>query len=366
MARVAVLHNTLDLRGGADAVCLHVCEALQADHDVTLWTLSRAGVDDLNALFGTAADVDVRTPTGTAVLNRTLDAVAARTGPLLPLRSVLLDRYVRRQATDVDLAVSTANEFAPPFPSVQYVHYPQFNLDRIGEGSRTNGLWSRLAGVDSLPADASMVTNSDWTADVVERIYGRRPDVLNPPVEPIDNPLPWTDRENGFVVLGRIAPDKRTLDAVRIVEGVRQRGHAVDLHVVGSASATYRPYVERVERAAAARDWVHLEREATRERVETLLRTRRYGLNAKPDEHFGTAVAECVAAGMLVFAPDSGGQVEVLDRREDRLFATVPEAVDMVDEAIRTGARPDLPRDRFRPDRFHEAIRTAVGERLAP
>ena len=73
MARVAVLHNTLDLRGGADAVCLHVCEALQDAHDVTLWTLSRAELEDLNALFGTAAAVDVRTPTGTGVLNGTLE-----------------------------------------------------------------------------------------------------------------------------------------------------------------------------------------------------------------------------------------------------------------------------------------------------
>lgn len=364
MARVAVLHNTLDLRGGADAVCLHVCEALQDAHDVTLWTLSRTDIDELNELFGTAADVPVRTPPGTTFLNAALDAVAPRAGPLLPLRSVLLDRYVRRTGQSVDLAVSTANEFAPPIPSVQFVHYPQFNLHRIDEGGRANRLWSRLAGVGSLPDDARVLANSAWTADVVQRIYDRRPGVLHPPVEPITDPLPWEEREESFVLLGRIAPDKRALDAVRIVEGVRQRGHGVDLHIVGSASPAYRSYVRRVERAAATRDWVHLEREAPRERVEELLRTRRYGLNAKPDEHFGTAVAECVAAGMVVFAPDSGGQVEVLDGRADRLFASVPDAVDMIDTAIREGARPALPRDRFAPERFHRAIREAVEEQL--
>lgn len=36
MAEIAVLHNTFDFRGGADAVCLHACAALAPDHDVTV------------------------------------------------------------------------------------------------------------------------------------------------------------------------------------------------------------------------------------------------------------------------------------------------------------------------------------------
>ena len=365
MARVAVLHNTLDLRGGADAVCLHVCAALQDDHDVELFTLSRVGLPELNDLFGTAVEVPVRTPTGTGVLNRALDALAPRTGPLLPLRSVLLDRYFGRSAAGFDLAVSTANEFAPPIPSVQYVHYPQFNRRRIGEGGRLDPLWSRLAGVRSIPADAAVYANSEWTAGVVERIYGRRPDVLHPPVDPVPAPPPWEAREPGFVVLGRIAPDKRVLDAIRIVEGVRERGHDVRLHVVGSASPNYRAYLRGVERAAASRDWVRIERGASRDRVEEILRTNRYGLNAKPDEHFGTAVAEYVAAGMVAFAPNDGGQVEVLDGRADRLFDSVADAVETIDAALREDARPRLPRDRFGRERFHDAVREIVRAKLA-
>lgn len=364
MARVAVLHNTLDLRGGADAVCLHVCAALQDAHDVTLYTLSRASLSELNALFETDADVRVRTPPGTAALNRALDAAADRAGPQLALRSVLLNRYVRRHA-DADVAVSTANEFAPPPPSIQYVHYPQFNLDRIGEGGRLNGLYSRLAGVRSLPDDATVVANSSWTADVVERIYGRRPDVLHPPVDPIPDPLPWAEREAGFVTVGRLAPDKRVLDAVRIVAGVRSRGHDVHLHVVGSASPTYRAYVRRVERAATTREWVHLERAVPRPRLESLLRRHRYGISAKPDEHFGMAVAEYVAAGMVAFAPNSGGQVDVLDGRGDRLFGTVADGVDTVAAALRGGARPSLDPDRFGRDRFRDAVRGLVRTSLA-
>ncbi|MFB6157865.1 MAG: glycosyltransferase [Haloferacaceae archaeon] len=363
MARVAVLHNTLDLAGGADAVCLHACEALDAVHDVTLFTLSHPPLAALNDRFGTVADVAVTTPPWGTALGRVLAGLADRVGPQLPLRSALLDRWVRGRLRAFDVAVSTANEFAPPVPSVQYVHYPQFNAPRDdAEGGRLNPLWTRLAGLSDgrLPADATVVANSAWTADVVADRYDRRPGVLHPPVDPVPDPRPWGERSEGVVVVGRIAPDKRTLDAIRIIDAVRERGHDLHLHVVGSAPAAYRSYVERVRAAAAERDHVRFEPDAPRGRLVDLLRTHRYGLNAKPEEHFGMAVAEYVAAGMVAFAPDSGGQREVLDGDPDRLFGSVGEAVDLLARAVETGARPTRDRDRFGSDRFAERLRGLV------
>ncbi|MFC6989403.1 glycosyltransferase [Haloplanus sp. GCM10025708] len=277
---------------------------------MTLVTLSRASLDELNTLFGTDADVAVDRPFGGRSVSRLLDGLADRAGPQLAARSVLLDRAFRRRVDRFDVAVSTANEFALPLPSVQYVHFPQFNRRHAPspDAGRVNGVWSRLAGVGdrTLPPDATLLSNSAWTAGVVEAIYGRRPAVLFPPVDPIPSARSWDEREDGVVFVGRLAPDKRPLRAIRIVDGVRDRGHDVHLHVVGSAPRAYRGYVRRLEAAAADRPHVHVERDASRARVERLLATHKYGLNAKPDEHFGMAVAEYVAAGMLAFAPNSG------------------------------------------------------------
>jgi glycosyltransferase involved in cell wall biosynthesis len=364
MARIAVLHNTLDLRGGADAVCLHACEALARDHDVTLFTLSRTPLAELNALFDTDADVSVRRPPGVDPLSRALDAAAAWAGPQLPARSALLRRWFLRHVEEFDTAVSTANEFGLPIPSVQYVHFPQFNgaATPAASAGRLNGLWSHLGGVGdrTLPADATLLTNSAWTADVVEGIYGRRPSVCFPPVDPVPTARPWGEREEGIVTLGRLAPDKRPLRAVEVVDAVRERGHDLHLHVVGSAPRAYRSYVRRVEAAAAERPYVTVERDASRERVETLLGTHRYALGTKPEEHFGMALAESVAAGMLAFAPASGGQREVLDGQPELLYADVDDAAEKLAAAVEADRRPTLPRDRFGRERFHRAIREAV------
>jgi glycosyltransferase involved in cell wall biosynthesis len=368
MARLAVLHNTLDLRGGADAVCLHVCEALGERHDVTLFTLSRSSVADLNDYFGTDASVDVVRPPGTAAVARAFDAAADRLGPLLAPRSVLLDRFVRRRLDGFDAAVSTANEFALPVPTVGYVHFPQFNVRHAeaGDAGRLDALWSALAGVGdrSLPPGTRLLANSGWTADVVERIYGRRPDVLFPPVDPHPDPRAWANREDGVVSVGRLAPDKRPLEVVRVVDGVRRRGHDVHLHLVGSAPPAYRSYVERVRAAAAARPHVRLETDASRERVTELLGSHKYGLNAKPDEHFGMAVAEYVAAGMAVVAPNAGGQREVLDGDPDSLYDSVGGAVETLAAAVERDQAPTRPRDRYASARFHRRVREAVDRLL--
>jgi glycosyltransferase involved in cell wall biosynthesis len=366
VARIAVLHNTLDLRGGADAVCLHVCEALQADHEVTLFTLSRTDVAELNDLFGTDVSVTVERPLAGRRLADCFAAAAPWAGPQLPLRSVLLVAAFRRRADEFDLAVSTANEMALPLPSVQYVHFPQFAQYHCPAGGfdPLNRLWSRLAGPGRrLPDDTTVLANSDWTADVVEATYDRRPTVLAPPVDPIPAACPWDERERGIVTLGRLAPDKRPLAAIEIVDGVRERGHDCHLHLVGSAAPAYRQYVERVEAAARERPYVSLEREVSRERLEHLLGSHRYGLNVKRREHFGMALAECAAAGMLTFAPDSGGQRDVVGD-ERRLFASPTDAADRIAGAIERDQRPSRSRDRFGSDRFHEAVRRHVARRL--
>ncbi|MFW5977646.1 MAG: glycosyltransferase [Halohasta sp.] len=368
MTRVAVVHNTLDFQGGADAVCLATCEALLPDHEVELFTLSETDPSELADRFDAElSGLAVRTPPANAPIAKVLARLAPLAGPQLAFRSVVVGRYFGQHADRFDVAVSTANEMRLAIPSVQYIHYPQFHHRELEstEAGRLNPLWSRLAGPDrGTTGTATLLANSAWTADVVEGIYGVRPAVLHPPVDSIDGGLDWEQREQGIVVVGRIAPDKRVLDAMTIVDRLRDRGHALHLHIVGSAPQSYQPYVDRVVSEADRRAYVSLERDVPRDRLETLLRTHRYGLNLKRNEHFGMSVAEYVAAGMIAFAHDSGGQRDILEGRADRLFDSLAGAVDRIETSLETDDRPTLPRDRFSRRRFKSAIASCVNRTL--
>lgn len=367
MARVAVFHNTLDFRGGADAVCVQTCAALARDHEVTLFTASTADPGAVAERFDVGFDARVVQPPGGRALAAGLGALGPCVGPQLAARTTLLRSFLLRHVDAYDIVVSTANELSLPLPSVQYVHFPQFRLRRTdaAEAGRLNPLWSRLAapGRDGLADRVRLLSNSAWTAGVVEEVYGTRPTVCHPPVDTVDG-RPWADRVDGVLVLGRIAPDKRTLDAFEVVDRLRDRGHDLSCHVVGSAPPSYRTYVRRVRRAAAARPYATLETDVTRERVDEMLGRYRYGLNTKPREHFGMAVAEYVAAGMLPFAPAEGGQADVLAGDQRLLFDGIGEAVDRLAAAIEDDLRPFLPRDRFGRDRFAAEMREHVAATL--
>lgn len=368
MAQVAVVHNTLDFQGGADAVCLATCEAVLNDHDVTLFTIGETDPSVLADRFdANVTDLDVRKPPANTVIARTLARLGPHIGPQLALRSVLVSQYYRFQADAFDLTVSTANEMLLPEPSVQYVHNPQYYLSRLDGANqrRLNKLWSWIGSptAETLQ-DATVLANSAWTADRVAEIYGANPAVLHPPVDSITDGVPWEKREMGIAAVGRIAPDKKVLEAIEIVDRLRDRGTDIHLHIVGSAPPTYRSYVKKVETKANKRGYVTVERNMSRDRLEALLGSHRYGLNLKRDENFGMSVAEYVAAGMIPFAPNSGGQREILDDRSDRLFDSIAGAVDRIETAIETGMRPSLPRDRFGRERFKNRMREHVNAKL--
>lgn len=371
MARIAVAHTDLTAKGGGEGVCVNVLEALQDDHDVTLLTLVDPDLGELNDYFRTdVADVAVRTPPGVAALLDRLDE------PRYNLRNALLNRFVARHRDRFDLAFGTDNELGVAGTLVQYVHTPRFARlvvsKRVGEDSFVDHAYDRLCwrlgGFDPERIRSSTVlANSGWMADVVQDAYGVRPAVVHPPVDTrgfAAASRPWDDRDPGFVTVGRLARYKNVLDAVEILDRVRDRGHDVHLHLVGPGYDD--EYAREVARAASEREYVRVEGELPRAELVDLVCRHRYGLHAKRHEHFGMAVAELVAGGTVPFVPDDGGQREIVG--SDRLtYSTIPEAVDRIERVL---SNPDLARDlrrgpreierEYGRERFHREVRSIV------
>jgi glycosyltransferase involved in cell wall biosynthesis len=149
-----------------------------------------------------------------------------------------------------------------------------------------------------------------------------------------------------FVSLGRIHPDKRQLDAIDIVEGVRHRGHDAGLYLVGDAGGD--EYAEKVRlRAKAAGPWVRLCHDISRDELEDLLSANRYGLHTMHNEHFGIAVAEFVRAGCIVFVHDSGGPVEIVGNERSLRYDSPEDAVERICRVLESDAEQDRLRTRL-------------------
>ncbi|WP_435176480.1 glycosyltransferase family 4 protein [Halorussus sp. AFM4] len=389
MAEVAVVHHDLMIKGGGESVCMNVLEALQDDHDVTLVTLTHPDINELNNYFKTNVnELTVEIP---PIAGRVLDRMKAITNFEFDLlKTALLNRYLKRHEQKYDIVVSTTNELALNGDSVQYIHLPQFDRaalpDTIGSMQKSNPIYdvydqvcTMLAGFNKELIGSGrdrLLTNSHWTAEIVEEIYDEMPDVVYPPVDTETfaqfGDVPWSEKEDGFVTIGRIMPLKKILRVVDIIAGVHELGHDVSLKIYGPPSDE--GYYAKVEERVAEYDFVHLEGEL-RHSDEAQMRSicrQKYYLNGTDYEAFGISIAEMVAAGAIPFVPNNGGQTEIVNGREELVYESVEDAVDKIDrvltdETLASKLKTELADEKseFTYETFQWNVRTAVNETLS-
>ncbi|MBE3111943.1 MAG: glycosyltransferase family 4 protein [Acidobacteria bacterium] len=320
--RVAVVHPQLVAGGGSEACAMWTLQALQDESRLTLVTLGRPDLESMNRKYGTTIDESkiegrfLRLPPGT---RKRFDA----------LRGFRLARYCRRHARDFDVMISAYNVMDFGVAGIQMI--ADFSFDdalrrelhsangAAGGGfykaslgrSLYLGLARALAGSrgDGWKRNLT-VANSEWTRDLLRERFGVASDVVYPPVAGGFPAVPWNEREDGFVFIGRLVPEKGVRRVIEILGDVRKE-KPVHLHIIGRRERT--AYAREVEELCRRkRDWIHLEGEKYGPEKAEFLARHKYGISGCRNEAFGIAVAEMVKAGSLVWVPDGGGQKEIV------------------------------------------------------
>lgn len=378
-ARVLVVQPSLQPPGGGNAVAAWMVQALVERHDVSVLSWKPIDLPSLNQYYGTSIrESDIRRVDMPAIVQRPIEAMTV--GAVL-LKASLLFRRAKQIAPAYDVVVCGHNEtdFGPR--CIQYIHYPA----RLRPRPATDLKWfhwrpvlvayyraaERLAGFrGDRVHEAITLANSNWTAGLMRRLYGpsMAPRVLHPPVTADIPHVDWDRREDGFVCVGRIAPEKELERVVEIVGRIRERVPAAHIHIAGSRGARW--YTRRIERLAADHaSWVHLHADVSRDELFQLISTHRYGIHGMREEHFGIAPAELLAGGCIVFVPDGGGQVDIVGEEPRLRYSSVDEAVRnitavMADPGQQSALRAYLHarRDLFSTRRFMATIQALVEE----
>jgi glycosyltransferase involved in cell wall biosynthesis len=320
--RVAVVHPGLIAGGGSEACALATIRALQDDHRVTLITMGRPDLPALSAKIGATIDP-------AKLETRLLPVPAGTRARFDALRGFRLARYCRRHAGEFDAMISAYNVMDFGVPGVQMIADLSFDdglrreLDFAGgaaeDAFHRASVWRSLylGLARALAGDRRdgwlrnrTVANSKWTAGLLRERLGLAAEVVYPPVAGGFPPVPWNEREEGFVVMGRLVPEKGIGTIVGILAEVRKE-RPVHLHIAGRRGpAAYARELEALCRRHA--DWIHLEGEVYGPEKERLLAGHKYGISGRRAEAFGIAVAEMVKAGCLVWVPNGGGQTEIV------------------------------------------------------
>lgn len=381
MSKIAVVHPDLNKKGGAEAVCLNVINALASQHNVDLITLTEPQTASLESYYELLCPIDSVYTGGQIgpLLERVTSDLSdvAGVGNLGALDVALVNRLARKRSDNYDLVVSTMSEMYLEVPSVQYIHYPNFYRSIIESNhSKFTRTYERLncelANADALPHQSHCyVANSKWTADQFQNIYGVHPKVVYPPVDTQEfNPMPWEARENGVLIVGRIAPDKRVLEVIECFKRLRHDGYDGHLRVIGPIHDE--DYGNRVRQKARQTDGIRFDGELPRSELVNSMSKYRYSIHGKKREHFGMVVAECIAAGMISFVPNSGGQTEIVGEEPKLVYDTWSELRKNIrvitgDEGEQARIRERLPdvSSQFGRERFVEAFRDIVSSKLS-
>jgi glycosyltransferase involved in cell wall biosynthesis len=374
--RIAVVHPMLLPGGGSEACAMWTAQTLAEEGDVTLITMGRPDLAALNRSSGTdlgpgrIAVLSLAVPPG---MRKRFDA----------LRAFRLERYCRRHARDFDVMISAYNAMDFGAAGIQIVTDFSFDdglrreLCAAGGGSggrlyRASAARSLYLGLGRALAGRTpdgwkrnrTVACSAWIQGLLKERFGVPSEVIYPPVTGAAPSTPWEEREEGFVVMGRLVPEKGFGSVVDILARVR-RDRPVHLHVIGRRGrAAYARELEALRRRHG--DWIHLEGELYGRDKEALLARHRFGISGCRNESFGIAVAEMVKAGEVVWVPDGGGQTEIV-AHSGLVYGGPDDAAALILAALAGPERmADLRRHLerraalFSPGRFAGGIRTLV------
>ena len=330
--RLLVAHPDFDSSGGGNGLALMAMEALlKAGFEVTLATLKPPSFRRLNRQFGTRLSVDdLNLRVARSLLLR---RVYQSSLPLTHLKMSLLERHTKRLWHDEvhQLCISTNNEMAFPEIGVQYIHFPRSKRARPEVDylwyHKIPGLLRFYYGVSGILSQGG---REQWKNNVsmansgfIKKLYqcngGGSCRVVYPPVNGELVQHQWSQRKNRFVALGRIHRGKRCLEIILMIEQLRAAGNEVTLQMIGDYDCD-RAYQENLEQMQRTLSWLQITPGLSRQEMFSVLVESRYGIHAMYEEHFGMAVAEMQCAGMIVFAPDSGGPMEILGHSKHQLY----------------------------------------------
>jgi glycosyltransferase involved in cell wall biosynthesis len=380
--KVAIVHPKLGF-GGSETRALWLLEALKRDYDVCLITGGKVDLLRLNEYYGTRLSPqefsirEVRMPLG-------LQGTAKFAG----LRRAFLQRYLKRVSLEFDVMISGYNPCDFGIRGIQCIgdfafvrewrlalHPSLQNYRRwwYGDSPLRNAYLAFCNLVSKPNPDAwkrnVTVANSGWSAGCLRREFGIEARTVYPPVADDFPAIPYQEKENGFVCIGRVVPEKRMDAIIELLGRVREDGCDIHLHLLGGIDDSQ--YGRRLKQLCAKHhDWVFPEGLVFGRRKKELMARHRFGINACENESFGIAVAEMVKAGCIVFVPNGGGQVEIVNHpaliyEDDADAVRKIEAV-LANAALQGSLREHLSQgaQRFSVSNFQGAMQNLVREFL--
>jgi glycosyltransferase involved in cell wall biosynthesis len=329
--------------GGGEVVAAWMIEALKEDYDVTLFTCDAVTANMLNKMYDTHL-----TEKDFNVINPPMSFLLRKISILGLIKYHVLVRYYKLLNKKFDALIGAWNVIDFGEKGIQYIDSIEYNFNKYNlKPFRVpklyqyapflknfyKTLYSMVSGYreESMKKNLTLVI-SLWTKDIIQDTLGIDSMVVYPPVEGKFPKIDWEKRENGFVCLGRISSEKEIEKVIEILGEARKNNSDVHLHIIGGAKdLIYGEFIKNL--CDKNKDWCFLEGEIYGLKKAEFIAKHKFGISGRVDEFFGIATAEMAKAGCIVFVPNSGGQVEIVDNSQ-LIYENEKDAVEKISKVL--------------------------------
>ncbi len=370
------------IRGGSDVVVAQAIEALKETYDISLITTDRyEKLRMLNEFCGTQM-----LPKDITIINPPFSALLRKVPGLGLLKYHWLVRYFKWSGKQFDLLFGMYKEIDFGRKALQYIHVPELDKhDEKASGSSITyyqnsffGDWYKrlcyfISGFQkNRMQQNSTIVDSQWAKNMTQKTLGIDSMVVYPPVTSLFPLVPFEEKEHSFVYLGRITPAKEIEKLIRIIARVREKNPSIRLHIGGAFDHLHMDYGMAIKDTCDQNGgWCFFDGQINQKEKPAFLARYRYGISGCVNEAFGIAVVEMVKAGAVVFVPQGGGQVEIVNHGE-LTYTDEADAVEKIHAVLNDMQRQKELRDHlenqgkhFSLDQFRRELSEVIKEFLA-
>ena len=179
-------------------------------------------------------------------------------------------------------------------------------------------------GYWNLMRTSTVITNSEFSRRAIVNAFGlENIYVLSPPIdiETFRNialmPNRGNERDDIILVISRIAPHKEIENAIKLAKILKDNDIGKGMKIVGNLYCYFFDYYSKLKQMVlrlGLTDYVTFEINASLNELLSTMRESKVYFHPKIGEHFGMAVVEAMAAGLIPVVPNEGGLTEFVPK----------------------------------------------------
>jgi glycosyltransferase involved in cell wall biosynthesis len=193
-------------------------------------------------------------------------------------------------------------------------------------------------GYLNLMRSSIVITNSEYSRRAIANAFGsENTHVLSPPIdiETFQNVALIAngpnEKNHTVVVISRIAPHKQIENAIKLAKILKDKKIGNEMKIVGNLYHYFFEYYSELKQMVIdlrLDDYIQFEINASLDTLIRIIRESRVYFHPMIGDHFGMAVVEAMAAGLIPVVPNKGGPSEFVPQRYQ--FATLEQAAEII------------------------------------